>query len=85
MPLMPIELYDYLIIITNQFCFLIFSLAIIDPPAGTKLLKDSWDFKSYIQSLSAAIDDEIFLYSSWMKEYYIWAGFKGYNLVIRVG
>ncbi|XP_066467206.1 cytidine monophosphate-N-acetylneuraminic acid hydroxylase-like, partial [Tiliqua scincoides] len=59
-------------------------LGIMDPPAGTKLFKESWDFKPYIQSLRAAIDDEIFLYSSWVKEYYIWAGFKGYNLVIRM-
>lgn len=61
-----------------------FSLGIVDPPAETKLFKDSWDFDPYIKSLRAAIDDEIFLYSSWVKEYYIWAGFKGYNLVIRV-
>ncbi|XP_053106182.1 cytidine monophosphate-N-acetylneuraminic acid hydroxylase-like isoform X2 [Hemicordylus capensis] len=59
-------------------------MGIVDPPAGTKVFKDSWDFKPYILSLRAAIDDEIFLYSSWVKEYYIWAGFKNYNLVIRM-
>uniref|UniRef100_A0A803T1W1 Cytidine monophosphate-N-acetylneuraminic acid hydroxylase n=2 Tax=Anolis carolinensis TaxID=28377 RepID=A0A803T1W1_ANOCA len=60
------------------------SKGIMDPPAGTKVFKESWDFKPYIDSLSAAVDDEIFCYPSWIKEYYVWAGFKGYNLVIRV-
>nr|XP_060628705.1 cytidine monophosphate-N-acetylneuraminic acid hydroxylase-like [Anolis sagrei ordinatus] len=60
------------------------SKGIMDPPAGTKVFKELWDFKPYIDSLSAAIDDEIFCYPSWIKEYYVWAGFKGYNLVIRV-
>lgn len=62
-----------------------FSMGIMDPPADTKIFKESWDYKPYIQALDAAIGDEIFLYSSWMKEYYAWAGFKGYDLVIRVG
>ncbi|CAI5779877.1 cytidine monophosphate-N-acetylneuraminic acid hydroxylase isoform X1 [Podarcis lilfordi] len=60
------------------------SLGIVDPPEGTKILKDSWDFKPYLHTLGAAVDDDIFLYPSWVKEYYLWAGFKGYNLVIRV-
>ncbi|XP_048364484.1 cytidine monophosphate-N-acetylneuraminic acid hydroxylase-like [Sphaerodactylus townsendi] len=60
------------------------SLGIVDPPAGTKIFKDSWDFKPYIEALAAAVDDEIFLSPSWVKEYYSWAGFKNYDLVIRV-
>ncbi|XP_053252710.1 cytidine monophosphate-N-acetylneuraminic acid hydroxylase-like [Podarcis raffonei] len=60
------------------------SLRIVDPPEGTKIFKDSWDFKPYLHTLGAAVDDDIFLYPSWVKEYYLWAGFKGYNLVIRV-
>ncbi|XP_054841652.1 cytidine monophosphate-N-acetylneuraminic acid hydroxylase-like [Eublepharis macularius] len=60
------------------------SMGIVDPPAGTKIFKESWDFKPYIEALGAAVDDEIFLYSSWVKEYYNWAGFKYYDLVIRV-
>uniref|UniRef100_A0A670IC76 Cytidine monophosphate-N-acetylneuraminic acid hydroxylase n=1 Tax=Podarcis muralis TaxID=64176 RepID=A0A670IC76_PODMU len=60
------------------------SLRIVDPPEWTKIFKDSWDFKPYLHTLGAAVDDDIFLYPSWVKEYYLWAGFKGYNLVIRV-
>uniref|UniRef100_A0A8D0BJC8 Cytidine monophosphate-N-acetylneuraminic acid hydroxylase n=1 Tax=Salvator merianae TaxID=96440 RepID=A0A8D0BJC8_SALMN len=59
------------------------SMGIVDPPARTKLFKDFWDFKPYITTLRAAVDDEIFHYPSWVKEYYVWAGFKGYNLVIE--
>ncbi|XP_061449716.1 cytidine monophosphate-N-acetylneuraminic acid hydroxylase-like isoform X2 [Rhineura floridana] len=59
-------------------------LGIVDPPEGTKLFKESWDFKPYTHAFGVAVDDEIFLYPSWVKEYYVWAGFKGYNLVIRV-
>nr|XP_056710934.1 cytidine monophosphate-N-acetylneuraminic acid hydroxylase-like [Euleptes europaea] len=60
------------------------SMGIVDPPAGTKIFKESWNFKPYIEALAAAVDDEIFLYPSWVKEYYCWAGFKNYDLVIRV-
>uniref|UniRef100_A0A8D0GW88 Uncharacterized protein n=1 Tax=Sphenodon punctatus TaxID=8508 RepID=A0A8D0GW88_SPHPU len=59
------------------------SLGISDPPAGTKIFKESWDFDLYLNVLSVAIEDEVFRYPSWVKEYYTWAGFKGYNLVIR--
>ncbi|KAM4706366.1 cytidine monophosphate-N-acetylneuraminic acid hydroxylase [Rhinophrynus dorsalis] len=57
---------------------------IIDPPAGTKIFKDSWDFDTYLNSMSSSFDDDIFHYPSWIKEYFKWAGFKGYNLVIRM-
>ncbi|XP_043831349.1 cytidine monophosphate-N-acetylneuraminic acid hydroxylase-like [Dromiciops gliroides] len=60
------------------------SKSIINPPAGTKIYKDSWDFEPYLQTLSDAIEDEIFRHSSWIKEYFTWAGFKNYNLVIRM-
>ncbi|XP_072460090.1 cytidine monophosphate-N-acetylneuraminic acid hydroxylase isoform X1 [Notamacropus eugenii] len=60
------------------------SKSIINPPAGTKIYKDSWDFDPYLQTLNDAIEDEIFLHSSWIKEYFTWAGFKNYNLVIRM-
>ncbi|XP_020842524.1 cytidine monophosphate-N-acetylneuraminic acid hydroxylase isoform X3 [Phascolarctos cinereus] len=60
------------------------SKSIINPPSGTKIYKDSWDFESYLKTLNDAIEDEIFLRSSWIKEYFTWAGFKNYNLVIRM-
>ncbi|KAF7245105.1 Cytidine monophosphate-N-acetylneuraminic acid hydroxylase [Varanus komodoensis] len=60
------------------------SMGIVDPPAGTHIFKDSWDFTLYLNTLGSAVDHEIFLYPSWVKEYYLWAGFKGYDLVIRV-
>uniref|UniRef100_H2ZVX4 Cytidine monophosphate-N-acetylneuraminic acid hydroxylase n=1 Tax=Latimeria chalumnae TaxID=7897 RepID=H2ZVX4_LATCH len=60
------------------------SKATTDAPAGSKIYKDSWDFQSYLSVINASIDDEIFLHSLWIKEYYTWAGFKGYNLVIRM-
>ncbi|KAM9094515.1 cytidine monophosphate-N-acetylneuraminic acid hydroxylase [Sarcophilus harrisii] len=60
------------------------SKSIINPPAGTKIYKDSWNFEPYLQTLNYAIEDEIFLHPSWIKEYFTWAGFKNYNLVIRM-
>lgn len=60
------------------------SKGIIEPPEGTKIYKDSWDFEPYLEILNAAVGDEIFLHSSWIKEYFTWAGFKDYNLVVRV-
>ncbi|XP_053323091.1 cytidine monophosphate-N-acetylneuraminic acid hydroxylase-like [Spea bombifrons] len=57
---------------------------IVDPPSGTKIFKDSWDFERYLDKISSSFDDEIFHSPSWIKEYFTWAGFKGYNLVIRV-
>ncbi|XP_053079191.1 cytidine monophosphate-N-acetylneuraminic acid hydroxylase isoform X3 [Acinonyx jubatus] len=60
------------------------SKGIIEPPEGTKIYKDSWDFEPYLNILNAAVGDEIFLHSSWIKEYFTWAGFKDYNLVVRI-
>uniref|UniRef100_A0A8C0QY10 Cytidine monophosphate-N-acetylneuraminic acid hydroxylase n=1 Tax=Canis lupus dingo TaxID=286419 RepID=A0A8C0QY10_CANLU len=60
------------------------SKGIIEPPNGTKIYKDSWDFGPYLKVLNAAVEDEIFLHSSWIKEYFTWAGFKDYNLVVRM-
>ncbi|RXN27280.1 cytidine monophosphate-N-acetylneuraminic acid hydroxylase-like protein [Labeo rohita] len=58
--------------------------AITEPPNDTKILKDSWDFDLYLDELNASVSAEIFKYKSWIQYYYNWAGFKGYNLVIRV-
>ncbi|XP_055988379.1 cytidine monophosphate-N-acetylneuraminic acid hydroxylase isoform X1 [Sorex fumeus] len=60
------------------------SKGIIQPPEGTKIYKDSWDFAPYLETLAASVDDEIFLHPSWIKEYFTWAGFKNYNLVVRM-
>ncbi|GAB1298012.1 Cytidine monophosphate-N-acetylneuraminic acid hydroxylase [Apodemus speciosus] len=57
---------------------------IVEPPEGTKIYKDSWDFGPYLKILNSAIRDEIFLHSAWIKEYFTWAGFKNYNLVVRM-
>ncbi|XP_053570787.1 cytidine monophosphate-N-acetylneuraminic acid hydroxylase-like [Bombina bombina] len=57
---------------------------IADPPPGTKILKDLWDFETYLDEIASSFNDAIFLYPSWIKEYFTWAGFKGYNLVIRM-
>ncbi|RXN27283.1 cytidine monophosphate-N-acetylneuraminic acid hydroxylase-like protein [Labeo rohita] len=58
--------------------------AITEPPNDTKILKDSWDFDLYLDELNASVSAEIFKYKSLIQYYYNWAGFKGYNLVIRV-
>lgn len=58
--------------------------AITDPPSGTNIYKDSWDFDLYVDELNRAITAEIFKHKSWIQFYYIWAGFKNYNLVVRV-
>ncbi|XP_052440208.1 cytidine monophosphate-N-acetylneuraminic acid hydroxylase-like isoform X2 [Carassius gibelio] len=58
--------------------------AITEPPKDTKIFKDSWDFDLYLDELNASISAEIFKYKSWIQYYYNWAGFKDYNLVIRV-
>uniref|UniRef100_A0A8C9P815 Cytidine monophosphate-N-acetylneuraminic acid hydroxylase n=1 Tax=Spermophilus dauricus TaxID=99837 RepID=A0A8C9P815_SPEDA len=60
------------------------SKGIMEPPEGTKIYKDSWDFQPYLDTLRAAVGDEIFLHPSWIKEYFTWAGFKNYNLVVRM-
>ncbi|XP_073669915.1 cytidine monophosphate-N-acetylneuraminic acid hydroxylase-like isoform X2 [Paramisgurnus dabryanus] len=58
--------------------------AITQPSNGTKIFKDNWNFDLYLDELNAAISNDIFKYKSWIQYYYNWAGFKGYNLVIRV-
>ncbi|XP_073688980.1 cytidine monophosphate-N-acetylneuraminic acid hydroxylase-like, partial [Garra rufa] len=58
--------------------------AITEPPKGTKIYKDSWNFGLYLDELNASVSAEIFKYKSWIQYYYNWAGFKGYNLVIRI-
>ncbi|KAK6314563.1 hypothetical protein J4Q44_G00140920 [Coregonus suidteri] len=58
--------------------------AITDPPTGTQIYKDSWDFDLYVAELNRAITAEIFRHKSWIQFYYTWAGFKNYNLVVRV-
>lgn len=60
------------------------SAAIVDPPAGTKIYKDSWDFDLYVDEVNAAVGSEIFKRQSWIRFYYTWAGFQDYNLVVRV-
>uniref|UniRef100_A0A8C1XWJ6 Cytidine monophospho-N-acetylneuraminic acid hydroxylase n=1 Tax=Cyprinus carpio TaxID=7962 RepID=A0A8C1XWJ6_CYPCA len=57
---------------------------ITEPPNGTKIFKGSWDFDLYLDELKASASAEIFKYKSWIQFYYNWAGFKDYNLVIRV-
>ncbi|MGH0184377.1 UNVERIFIED_CONTAM: hypothetical protein FKN15_030261 [Acipenser sinensis] len=58
--------------------------AIIDPPAGTKLYKDNWEFDVYLNEINTAISNEIFQHKDWINFYYNWAGFRDYNLVIRM-
>eukprot|EP00073_Rattus_norvegicus_P053714 XP_017456098.1 PREDICTED: cytidine monophospho-N-acetylneuraminic acid hydroxylase isoform X2 [Rattus norvegicus] len=60
------------------------SKGIVEPPEGTKIYKDSWDFEPYLKTLNSSVRDSIFLHSSWIKEYFTWAGFKNYNLVVRM-
>ncbi|XP_071396679.1 cytidine monophosphate-N-acetylneuraminic acid hydroxylase [Centroberyx affinis] len=60
------------------------SEAVTDPPASAKIYKDSWDFDSYVDELNSAVSCEIFKHPSWIQVYYTWAGFKNYNLVLRV-
>ncbi|KAL0969368.1 hypothetical protein UPYG_G00226150 [Umbra pygmaea] len=58
--------------------------AITDPPTDTKIYKDSWDFELYVDHLNSAITAEIFTHESWIQFYFTWAGFRNYNLVVRV-
>lgn len=60
------------------------SKAINDPPTNAKVYKDSWEFDLYVNELNSAISNEIFQHQSWIQFYYNWAGFKNYNLVVRV-
>ncbi|XP_019628544.1 PREDICTED: cytidine monophosphate-N-acetylneuraminic acid hydroxylase-like [Branchiostoma belcheri] len=59
-------------------------IAIVDPPEGTKIYKDSWDFDFYIEKIDESIESEIFAYPDWVQFYYEWAGFRDYNLVLRM-
>ncbi|CAH1266838.1 Hypp3585 [Branchiostoma lanceolatum] len=59
-------------------------LAIVDPPPGTRIYKDSWDFDFYIDKINESIGSEIFAYPDWVSFYYEWAGFRDYNLVLRM-
>ncbi|MEQ2176954.1 hypothetical protein GOODEAATRI_033492, partial [Goodea atripinnis] len=63
---------------------IIYSEAITDPPASTKIYKDSWEFDLYVDELNSAIGSEIFKHQAWIQFYYTWAGFQNYNLVVRV-
>ncbi|XP_030576274.1 cytidine monophosphate-N-acetylneuraminic acid hydroxylase isoform X2 [Archocentrus centrarchus] len=60
------------------------SEAITNPPASTKIYKDSWEFDLYVNELNSAINSEIFKHQSWIQFYYTWASFQNYNLVVRV-
>nr|XP_054767685.1 cytidine monophosphate-N-acetylneuraminic acid hydroxylase-like [Lytechinus pictus] len=55
-----------------------------EPPAGTKVFKDSWEFEKYVNGVNESIEHEIFAYPEWIKEYYKWAHFHSYNLVVRM-
>ncbi|XP_030645472.1 cytidine monophosphate-N-acetylneuraminic acid hydroxylase [Chanos chanos] len=58
--------------------------AISEPPANGKIYKDNWDFGLYLDELNSAINAEIFKHKHWIQFYYSWAGFKNYNLVVRI-
>uniref|UniRef100_A0AAY5ETW6 Cytidine monophosphate-N-acetylneuraminic acid hydroxylase n=1 Tax=Electrophorus electricus TaxID=8005 RepID=A0AAY5ETW6_ELEEL len=75
---LPGSVLDLALALTNQ------DDCITQPPSGTKILKDSWDFDLYVDELNAAISSKIFEHKSWIQFYYNWAGFQNYNLVIRV-
>ncbi|XP_048831169.1 cytidine monophosphate-N-acetylneuraminic acid hydroxylase isoform X2 [Brienomyrus brachyistius] len=60
------------------------SMAITDPPPGTQIYMDTWDFDLYVNNLNAAITEDIFKHESWIQFYYSWAGFMDYDLVVRV-
>nr|XP_033790514.1 cytidine monophosphate-N-acetylneuraminic acid hydroxylase-like [Geotrypetes seraphini] len=60
------------------------SESIIEPADGIPVFKKCWDFDTYLNAINASVDAEIFLYPLWIEEYFTWAGFKGYNLVIRM-
>ncbi|MCI4388639.1 hypothetical protein PGIGA_G00088300 [Pangasianodon gigas] len=58
--------------------------AVTEPPSGTKIFKDSWDFNVYLDELNTAVSSQIFKHKRWIVFYYQWAAFRNYNLVIRV-
>ncbi|XP_071478606.1 cytidine monophosphate-N-acetylneuraminic acid hydroxylase-like [Diadema antillarum] len=55
-----------------------------DPPASTKLFKDSWNFTKYVNAVNDNISSEIFSYPEWIHAYYEWVGFHDYDLIVRV-
>lgn len=61
------------------------SKCITEPPGGAKVYKDTWDFGPYLEILNASVGDTVFQHPAWIEEYFTWAGFKDYNLVVRVG
>lgn len=69
---------------TVVFCHYDSSMAITDPPPGTQIYMDTWDFDLYVNNLNAANSEDIFKHESWIQFYYRWAGFQDYNLVVRV-
>ncbi|XP_071962455.1 cytidine monophosphate-N-acetylneuraminic acid hydroxylase-like [Antedon mediterranea] len=64
--------------ITNQSDY------VTNPPPGTKIFKDSWNFDLYVNNVNKNYDNEIFAYPDWIQFYYNWIGFSNYNLVLRV-
>lgn len=58
--------------------------AVTEPPDGTKIYKDNWDFKVYLDELNTAVSSQIFKHNHWIEFYYKWAAFRDYNLVVRV-
>ncbi|TTG02114.1 Cytidine monophosphate-N-acetylneuraminic acid hydroxylase [Bagarius yarrelli] len=57
---------------------------VTQPPRGTQVFKDSWDFEVYLDKLNLAVSSQIFRHKQWVEFYYRWAAFQNYNLVIRV-
>ncbi|CAL8242606.1 unnamed protein product [Merluccius merluccius] len=58
--------------------------AVRAPPPGTPVYKDRWDFQRYDQELRSAVGSQVFKHLAWVQQYYTWAGFRNYNLVVRV-
>ncbi|KAF5888554.1 cytidine monophosphate-N-acetylneuraminic acid hydroxylase-like, partial [Clarias magur] len=58
--------------------------AVTEPPSGTKIYKDNWDFNVYLDELNTAVSSQIFKHKDWIEFYYKWAAFRDYNLVVRV-
>uniref|UniRef100_A0A668ABY4 Cytidine monophosphate-N-acetylneuraminic acid hydroxylase n=1 Tax=Myripristis murdjan TaxID=586833 RepID=A0A668ABY4_9TELE len=67
-----------------DLCLALRSPAITNPPASAQIYKDNWDFDLYVDELNSAVSCEIFKRHGWIQFYYTWAGFKNYNLVVRV-
>ncbi|KAK7878135.1 hypothetical protein WMY93_031216 [Mugilogobius chulae] len=56
----------------------------VSVPVQTKVYKDNWAFDVYVNEQNKAVSADIFSYRDWIPFYYSWAGFKDYNLVVRV-